>query len=237
MTKLQADYESDEGSARADGTIRDRQPLETPDEHHMTLHARLQRTRILDALQQRTREFRTREELWPLRVPREPVLFEEVIERALPDDHRRFDVKSVRSRTLLHLEWEDGTTWDVWVIVLPSKLKLYCDSDPEETRILASGGPNEGSESDRAFLQLLAESGGQHFGIEMAGGAPSQVRSSIDDRAFLLELFLNLFEVTGAEASVRDALADGDTLASSDESVLGTDFRADVARWLEQVME
>jgi hypothetical protein len=202
----------------------------------MTLHARVQRTRVFDALQQRAREFRTREDLWPLRVPREPVPFDEVLERALPDDHRRFDVKSVRSRTLLHLEWEGGSSWDAWVIVLPSKLKLYCDSDPEETRILASGGPNEGSESDRAFLQLLAESGGQHFGIEMAGGAPAEVRTPIDDRAFLVEVFLNLFEVTGTEDSVRDRLSH-DMRASADDRVLGTDFRTDVERWLDHVLD
>src|SRR6185295_19110842 len=120
----------------------------------MTCHARLRRTRVLDALQQRAAGFRSRDDLWPLRVPREPVLLDEVLERALPDDHHAFDIQSVRTRTLLHLAWDGGITWDAWVIVLPSRLKLYCDSDPEETRILASGGPNEGSESDRAFLQL-----------------------------------------------------------------------------------
>ena len=191
---------------------------------------------MLDALQQRARAFRSREDLWPLRVPSEPVLLDDVLERALPDDHRGFDIQSVRARTLLHLAWDGGTTWDAWVIVLPSRLKLYCDSDPEETRILASGGPNEGHESDRAFLQLLAESGGQHFGIEMAGGAPSRVRTSITDRAFVVELFLNLFEVTGSEASVRTALADRQLPASPDDRVLGTDFRSDVERWVDHVM-
>jgi hypothetical protein len=202
----------------------------------MTFHARLRRTRVYDALQQRAREFRSREDLWPLRVPREPVLFDEVLERALPDDHRGFDIQSVRARTLLQLAWDGGSTWDAWVIVLPSRLKLYCDSDPHETRILASGGPNEGSESDRVFLQLLAESGGQHFGIEMAGGAPSRVRTSITDRAFVVELFLNLFEVTGSEASVRTALADQQLAVPREDRVLGTDFRSDVERWIEQVI-
>ena len=203
----------------------------------MTLHARLQRTRVFDALQQRAREFRTREELWPLRVPRAPLLFDEVLARALPDAHLGFDVKSVRARTLLRLEWDGGGIWDAWVIVLPSRLKLYCDSDEEETRILASGGPNEGSESDRAFLQLLAESGGRHFGIEMAGGAPSQVRSSIEDRRFLVEVFLNLFEVTGTEESVRRALAAPGARVPADDGVLGADFRTDVERWLDRVMD
>jgi hypothetical protein len=202
----------------------------------MTFHARLRRTRVFDALQQRAREFRSREDLWPLRVPREPVLLDEVLERALPDDHRSFDIQSVRARTLLQLAWDGGSTWDAWVIVLPSRLKLYCDSDPHESRILASGGPNEGSESDRVFLQLLAESGGQHFGIEMAGGAPSRVRTAITDRAFVVELFLNLFEVTGSEESVRTALADLQLTVPREDRVLGTDFRSDVERWIEQVV-
>ncbi|MEO8077148.1 MAG: hypothetical protein ABI818_12520 [Acidobacteriota bacterium] len=202
----------------------------------MTFASRLNRTRVFEALQQRARQFRSREDLLPLRVPREPIVLEEVLERSLPDDYRTFDMQSLRARTLLHLEWDGGSTWEAWVIVLPSGLKLYCDSEPGETRILASGGPNQGSESDRAFLQLLAESGGQHFGIEMTGGPPSRVRTSITDRAFVVELFLNLFEVTSAEESVREALAEGQLTVPPDERVLGVDFRSDVERWVDHVL-
>ena len=170
------------------------------------MNSRQARVAALEALDRRVRQFRGREELWPLRIPSEPILMDEVIEEALGDAARRFDVESLRSRTLLALTWDDGASWSAWMIVLPSKTKLYCDSDGEETRILASGGRNEGDESDRVFLRLLAESGGHHFGIEMSGGAPSRVRSSIDDRAFLIEIFVELFEVTGTEASVREAL-------------------------------
>jgi len=171
------------------------------------------------------RQFRGREELWPLRIPSEPILLDEVIEEALGDAARRFDVESLRSRTLLALTWDDGASWSAWMIVLPSKTKLYCDSDGEETRILASGGRNEGDESDRVFLRLLAESGGHHFGIEMSGGAPSRVRSSIDDRAFLIEIFVELFEVTGTEASVREALGHKPT----------EDFHHEVEAWFKIV--
>jgi hypothetical protein len=202
----------------------------------MTFTSRLNRTRVFDALQQRARQFRSREDLWPLRVPSEPLVLDDVVERALPEDHRAFDMQSLRARTLLHLEWDGGAEWDAWVIVLPSGLKLYCDSDPGETRVLASGGPNEGSESDRAFLQLLAESGGQHFGIEMTGGPPSRVRTSITDRAFVVELFLNLFEVTSAEQSVREALAEEQLTVPPDQRVLGVDFRSDVERWVDHVL-
>jgi hypothetical protein len=183
------------------------------------------RTRVLEALERRVKQFRRREELWPIRVPVEPVLLDDVIEEALGDGTRAFDASTLRSRTLLHFGWEDGAAWDAWVVALPSKTKLYGDSDGEETRLLASGGRNEGDESDRVFLHLLAESGGAHFGIEMSGGAPSSVRSSIADRAFLVEFFVNLFEVTGAEASIRAAIPGGSREA-------GSDFQHDVEEWL-----
>ncbi len=188
----------------------------------MNVHQRQLRVLVLDALDRRTRQFRGREELWPLRVPREPLLMDEVIEEALGESARRFDVDALRSRTLLELTWEDGAAWSAWMIVLPSKTKLYCDSDSEETRILASGGRNEGEENDRVFLRLLAESGGEHFGIEMSGGAPSRVRSSIADRAFLTEIFVELFEVTGTEDSIRAAL----------KGERSGDFQHDVEDWL-----
>jgi hypothetical protein len=181
--------------------------------------------RVLEALERRVKQFRRREELWPIRIPTEPIAFADVIDEALGDDGRRFDPGTLRSRTLLELEWGDDATWEVWVIALPSKTKLYCDSDREETRLLASGGRNEGDESDRVFLQLLAETAGEAFGIESSGGAPTRVRSSIADRVFLVEFFVNLFEVTGTEASVRAAIP-----APSRDT--RHDFRQDVEDWL-----
>ena len=189
------------------------------------MNSRQARVAALEALDRRVRQFRGREELWPLRVPSEPIVLEDVLEEALGGVAHRFDADSLRSRTLLELTWDDGASWSAWLIVLPSKTKLYCDSDHEETRILASGGRNEGDENDRVFLRLLAESGGAHFGIEMSGGAPSRVRSSIDDRAFLVEIFVELFEVIGAEDSVRRALGTSPS----------ADFQDDVERWLKSV--
>ena len=188
------------------------------------------RIRVLEALERRAKQFRSREELWPLRVPGEPVRLDDVLEEALGKGARTFDTRTLRSRTLLHLSWDDGGSWDAWVIALPSKAKLYCDSDEEETRVLASGGRNEGEESDRVFLQLLAESAGELFGIEMSGGAPSRVRSSISDRAFLVEFFVNLFEVTGAEDSVRAAIP-------GRPRDVGPDFQHDVEEWLELTLK
>jgi hypothetical protein len=191
------------------------------------------RLRVLEALEERIKQFRPREELWPLRIPHDPVPFDEIIQRAIPEDHLRFDPLSLRSRALLRLEWNDGSAWEAWVTVLPSGFKLYCDSSEDETRLLASGGRNEGDGSDRIFLELLSESGGRHFGIEMSGGAPSRVRSSIADRAFLVETFVNLFEVTGAEDSVRDQIRD---LPEDSAGAGGIDFRSDVERWLDRAL-
>ena len=161
------------------------------------------RLRVLEALEDAAKQFRTREELFPIRIPREPIRLDDLVERALGDDHRSFDPSSIRARTLLRLEWDDGSLWEAWVIMLPSQLRLFCDSGAEETRVLASGGRNAGDETDRQFLMLLSESAGETFGIEMAGGAPTRVRSSIADRAFLVDVFVNLFEVRAMESEIR----------------------------------
>jgi hypothetical protein len=191
------------------------------------------RLRVLEALEQRVKQFTRREDLWPLRIPREPLLLDDIVDKVLGGERRGFDLASIRSRTLLRLEWPDGSAWDAWVIVLPSKVKLFCDSSHEESRILASGGRNEGDESDRIFLELLSDSAGEHFGIEMAGGPPSRVRSSIADREFLVTVFVNLFEVARMEDEIRAALPhQGPPPVAESE---GSDFRSDVQRWLDQV--
>jgi hypothetical protein len=197
------------------------------------------RLRVLEALELAAKQFRTREELFPIRIPREPIRLDEVIERTLGDDSPRFDPASLRARTILRLEWDDGSAWDAWVIMLPSQLRLFCDSGADETRVLASGGRNAGDETDRQFLTLLSESAGEIFGIEMAGGAPTRVRSSIADRAFLVDVFVNLFEVRAMEGAIRADLTEQHAVAGPDdlndlneETVEGTDFRLDVERWL-----
>ena len=196
------------------------------------------RLRVLEVLERRAKQFRTREELYPCRIPREPVPFTDVIEAALPEDAHRFDPLSLRSRTLLHLGWDDGSSWEVWILMLPSGLKLFCDSGAEEPRILASGGRHASAETDRQFLTLLAESGGEHFGIEMSGDAPTVVRSSIADREFLVDLFVELFEVTHNEASVRERVQHRQRPASDLQlsGAGGHDFRTDVEAWLESAL-
>lgn len=191
------------------------------------------RLRVLEALELRVKQFKIREDLWPLRVPHEPLSLDEVIGQTLPDGVRGFDVMSLRSRTLLRLEWEDGSAWEAWVIVLPSKIKLFCDTSHEESRVLASGGRNEGDESDRIFLELLSNSAGHDFGIEMSGGPPSRVRSSLQDREFLIDFFVNLFEVTEMEGEIRADLARHAPADRGGDDGQGRDFRADVTRWLE----
>ena len=181
--------------------------------------------RVLETLESRVKQFRGREELWPLRVPLEPIPLDEVVQEALRDEAGRFNADSVSTRTLLRLEWDDEAVWELWMMALPSKTKVYFDSDGHETRVLASGGRNEGDENNRVFLQLLADTAGAAFGIEFSGGAPTRVRSSITDRAFLVDFFVNLFEVAGDEQSVRAAIP---TRAASTQR----DFQKDVEDWL-----
>src|SRR5215470_6326298 len=155
--------------------------------------------RVLETLESRVKQFRRREEFWPLRIPSEPILLDDLVDEALGEERSRYDSSVLRSRTVLQLAWDSETAWEVWMLVLPSKTKLYFDSDGQEMRLLASGGRNEGDENDRVFLQLLAETAGGAFGIEFSGGAPVRVRSSIADRAFLVEFFVNLFEISGSQ--------------------------------------
>lgn len=209
----------------------------------MTFARRQLRIRVLEALARTAKQFRTRHDLWPLRVPREPVPLDDVIDHVLGADRPQFDERDLRSRTLLQLEWDADEAgrparWDAWMIALPNGLHLYCDSDEEETRILASAKRDaEGGELDEFFLELLAESAGEHFGIEMSGGAPSRVRTSITNRELLVEIFVNLFEVTKSEDSVRQALVARDPQSPRDAQPGGSDFRADVEQWLDCVMK
>ena len=204
--------------------------VENFSEAHMSLADRQRKARVLDALTSRVRQFRTRHDLWPLRVPREPVVLDAVIEEALGPDRPLFDQRDLRAYPLLQLEWDpDGdapaSRWVLWVLALPSNLKLYCDSDDEESRVLASVKRDaEGGDTDAFFLELFAESAGGHFGIEMAGGAPARVRTTLKDREFLITLFVDLLEVTSSEDSVRQQLS---------ASVPSQDFRTDVAAWLD----
>lgn len=155
------------------------------------------------------KQFRGREEIWPFRVPHEPLDINDIA-----DD---VSAEALRSRTVLRLEWPEAV-WELWTIALPSGVFLYCDSDGRESRVLASVKRGNPSEADGFFLERLAESRGEYFGIEMVGPAPSRVRSAIGDRAFLADVFVELFEGTSA---------------LPEES---PDFHTDVVRWLDRVL-
>jgi len=184
--------------------------------------ARQQRVRVLEALELRAKQFRSREGIWPFRVPHEPLDLNVVIERTLNGDGR-IDLDGLRSRTVLELTW-DAHRWELWVLTLPSGILLYCDADGDETRVLASARRGNPSEADGFFLERLAESRGHDFGIEMAGPPPDRVRSSIGDREFLADVFVELFEGTDAQAGIGDR---GSGIR---------DFRAAVVRWLDDVL-
>jgi hypothetical protein len=189
--------------------------------------ARVQRTRVLDALERLVKSFRGNEDLHPLRVPHEPLSLPAIVDSALDGEARRFDIDALRTRALLELAWPDGSAWTLWLIVLPSKVKVYCGTGDDGSYVLASGGRNEGDAGDRLFLELFAASRGETFGVEMAGGLPSQVRSSIADRDFLVDLFVELFEGTEHEHAIRDRWRPPSMPGE------GHDFRADVGRWLD----
>jgi hypothetical protein len=196
----------------------------------MSFAARQARLRIAEHVDRTVRRFGSDEDLWPVRVPREPLSLGDLIRQALPDDHGRFDVASLKARTLLRLEWEDGSAWELWVMMLPSGLKVFCDSGADEDRLLATGGRHSGAETDRLFLERLAESGGERFGIEMSGGPPASVRAAGIDGEDLIDFFVHLFEVTGAERAVADEVARAGIRVDHDPT--GTDFRRTVASWL-----
>ena len=182
---------------------------------------RQQRVRVLETLELRVKQFRSREGLWPFRVPHEPLDLDELFERAL-EGEGRIETEALRSRTVLELAWEEHR-WELWVLTLPSGILLYCDGDGVETRILASAKRGNPGEADGFFLERLAESRGHEFGIEMAGPPPDRVRSSIGDRGFLADVFVELFEGSDAEPALRGDARDGD-------------FRQVVIAWLEDVL-
>jgi hypothetical protein len=194
--------------------------------------ARQQRVKVLESLELRARQFRSREGIWPFRVPHEPLDLHAIVERAL-DGEGRVEIDALRSRTVLEFAWESHR-WELWVLTLPSGILLYCDSDGDETRILASARRGNPAEADGFFLERLAESRGHDFGIEMAGPPPDRVRSSIGDRDFLADVFVELFEGADAEAALSAAHA-ASTSASPAASGNG-DFRAVVVHWLDEVL-
>lgn len=186
--------------------------------------ARQARLRAFEALEERAKQFRGREEIWPFRVPHEPLDLDAIAEDVAAD--------MLRARTVLRLEWA-GTAWELWTIALPSGVFLYCDSDGAESRILASAKRGNPSEADGFFLERLAESRGEFFGIEMHGPPPERVRSSIGDRQFLADVFVDLFEGTPAEHAISSrSRTDLSSVAQDAEG----DFRTDVVRWLDVVL-
>src|SRR5690349_3634682 len=136
----------------------------------VTFSRRQLRLRVLEALERRAKGFRGHEGVWPFRIPHEPLALDALIVEALSDEEGRIDAQDLRSRTVLRMEWtESGHAWEAWTISLPSGILIYCDDDGEEARVLASVRRGTAVEADGFFLELLAETHGHAFGIEMAG--------------------------------------------------------------------
>ena len=201
--------------------------------------SRQQRVRVLEALELRAKQFRSREGTWPFRVPHDPLDLDDIIHAAAADGERAVDTASLRTRTVLGFSWsaaepgDDGDSWDLWVIALPSGILMYCDSDGHETRILATAKRGNPGEADGFFLERLAESRGHLFGIQMAGAVPDRVRSSIGDRDFLADVFVELLEGTDAERALS---AECSVLSAECSAPSANDFRTTVAIWLDRVL-
>ena len=200
----------------------------------MSLSRRLARARVLEMLEQRVKQFRSREGLAMFRVPHEPLPLDSLIDAALADEGEWLDADELRARTIIRFDWNEDGTWDAWAIALPSGVTLFCDSDGDENRVLASVKRGSQAEADRYFLELLAESRGERFGIATAGGAPDHVRTAIADREFLADFFVELFEGTAAERTIHRALARGVRAPAADAA--GRDFHSEVLEWLGQVL-
>jgi hypothetical protein len=193
---------------------------------------RLLRARVLDALEARTRQFKSYEGIWPFRIPHEPLALADIMEDAgishLTSIAAARDL--LRPRTVLEMHWPEGHVWTAWAVAFATGIILYCDDDGDEARVLASVKRGNPSEADGFFLELLAETRGQAFGMEMTGGAPERVRTSIGDRDFLVDVFVELFEDTPAASSILEA-AESDPRGDT-----AKDFRADVERWLARTL-
>jgi hypothetical protein len=189
----------------------------------MLTRDRQRRLLVLEALEHRTRQFRSRGDSWPFRLPPDPIDLETVVDQALGGDGR-LPHDALRTRTVLRLTWRSGDEWELWAIALASGVHVYCDSDAHETRVLASARRGNPSDADGFLLERLAESRGHLFGIEMAGAPPDRVRASIGDREFLADVFVDLFEGTDAERVLRG-------------SVATPDFRTVVVTWLARVLQ
>src|SRR3954449_2755213 len=103
----------------------------------MTIGQRHLRLGFLEALERWAKQFRSHQDLWPFRVPHDPLPLEDIIRESLGDEGW-LDAAALRARSVLQMEFHDGAAWEAWVIALPSGIMLYCDSDDDETRVLAS---------------------------------------------------------------------------------------------------
>ena len=191
----------------------------------MLTRDRQRRALVIEALELRAKQFRSREHSWPFRMPHEPLDLDAIVDDALAGEGGRVPLDALRTRSVLRLAWASGDAWELWVVTLPSGLHLYCDASHDEARVLASAKRGNPSEADGFFLERLAESHGHLFGIEMAGPPPDRVRASIGDREFLTDVFVDLFEGTDVEVDLKAEVKNA-----------ANDFRAVVAAWLERVL-
>ena len=149
---------------------------------------RLLRARVLEALERRAKQFRSYENIWPSGSLtsrwRSPTSSTKRVAQNGGSDHlsgARASREMLRTRTVLEMRWDEEQAWEAWAVNLASGIIVYCDDDGDEARVLASAKRGNPLEADGFFLELLAETRGHAFGMEMAGDAP--VRSNVDRRS------------------------------------------------------
>ena len=197
--------------------------------------ARQLRVRVLEALEGRVKQFLRREELWPLRVPREPLL---VRRRPPAGDRRRGAPVRCRVAEVAHRccrsNGQTAAAGRRGSACLPSGLKIYCDTgERREPACWRRAGATKGTRATGRFSSCSPS----RRAVTSASRWPAARRDRCDHRWTASSWSIassNLFEVTGSEDSLRAQLPEPPDADAAPPG--GRDFRADVERWLDAAL-
>jgi len=150
--------------------------------------------------------FTPRPGLEPFRLPVSPRCLSDLFP-AFDEDEDGLDYGEILARlhpqALLDLDWSScglSSCWGAFFAVLRDRRRLYFDgSNATGPQMLAVAPPDFTRATGLLFLDLLAGSNGETFGTGVISGAPSGVDCDrIPSRAFMVDLFLQLFDASGA---------------------------------------
>ncbi len=168
------------------------------------------RLRVLEALELSAKQFRTREELFPIRIPREPSGSTNSSSAPSATTAQR----SIRPRCARAPCFASSGTMGARGTRGSSCCHLSCGSSATTWR---------GMKNARARLRRAKRRrrnrpavphpplgiGGRDLRHRDGGRRSDRVRSSIADRAFLVDVFVNLFEVRAMEAAIAPTSRSG----------------------------